>query len=80
VQIVKYCTGNDEDSLRQGAVKVITGLESKFKESFLEVAKAKGCSTSQAGVMSAKYWTAMVEAANLLTTQHKVITRFHFGH
>jgi hypothetical protein len=83
VQIMKSCTDNDEDSLRQGAVKVITALESEFKEVFLEVAKAKGYSTSQAGVMSAKYWTAMAEAANLQTTQQKVITRFlfhHFGH
>jgi hypothetical protein len=83
VQIVKYCTDNDEDSLRQGAVKVIAGLESEFKESFLEVAKEKGYSTIQAGVMSAEYWTAMAEAANLRTTQQKVITRFlfhHFGH
>jgi hypothetical protein len=38
VQILKYCTDNDEDSVRQGAVKVIEGLESEFKESFLEVA------------------------------------------
>ncbi len=33
--------------------------------------------------MSAEYWTAMAEAANLRTTQQKVITRFlfhHFGH
>jgi hypothetical protein len=40
----------DADSVRQGAVKIIAGLESEFKESFLEVAKAKGYSTSQAGV------------------------------
>ena len=84
VRIVKYCTAdNDEDSVRQGAVRVIAGLESEFKESFLEVATAKGYSTSQAGVMSAEYWTAMAEAANLRTTQQKVITRFlfhHFGH
>jgi hypothetical protein len=83
VQIVKYCTDNDEDSRRQGAVKVITALESEFKEAFLEVAKAKGYSTSQAGVMSAEYWTAMAEAANLRTTQPQFITRFlfhHFGH
>jgi hypothetical protein len=83
VQIVKYCTDNDGDSLRQGAVKVIAGLESEFKESFLEVATDKGYTTLQAGVMSAEYWTAMAEAANLRTTQQKVITRFlyhHFGH
>jgi hypothetical protein len=36
-------------------VKVIAGLESKFKELFLEVVKAKGYSTSQAGLMSAEY-------------------------
>jgi hypothetical protein len=65
VQIVKYCTDNEEDSLRQGAVKVITALESEFKEAFLEVAKAKDYPTSQAGVMSAEHWTAMAEAANL---------------
>jgi hypothetical protein len=83
VQIVKYCTDNDEDNLRQGAVKVIAALESEFKEAFLEVAKAKGYSTSQAGGMSTEYWTAMAESANLRTTQRKVITRFrfhHFGH
>jgi hypothetical protein len=62
---VKYCTDNDEDSLRQGAVKVITGLESEFKELFLEVARSKCYSTIQAGVMSAEYWTAMGEVANL---------------
>jgi hypothetical protein len=55
VQIVKYCTDNDGDSLRQGAVKVIAGLESEFKESFLEVATDKGYSTLQARVTSAKY-------------------------
>jgi hypothetical protein len=45
VQILKYCTDNDEDSVRQGAVKVIEGLESEFKESFLEVTTSKGYST-----------------------------------
>jgi hypothetical protein len=41
--------------VRQGAVKVIVaGLKLEFKELFLEVAMAKGYSTSQAGVMSAK--------------------------
>jgi hypothetical protein len=68
VQIVKYCTDNDEDSVRQGTVKVTTGLESEFKESFLEVTKAKGYSTIQARVLSAKYWTAMVEASK--STSH----------
>jgi hypothetical protein len=77
---VKYCTDNDEDSLRQGAVKVIEDLESEFKESFLEVAMSKGYSTIQAGVMSAEYWTAMAEAANLRTTQQRVISRFLFHH
>jgi hypothetical protein len=57
VQILKYCTDNDEDSVRQGAVKVIEGLKSEFKELFLEVATSKGYSTIQAGVMSAEYWT-----------------------
>jgi hypothetical protein len=69
--------------MRQGAVKVIEGLESEFKESFLEVATSKGYSTIQAGVMSAAYWTEMAEAANLRTTQQRVISRFlfhHFGH
>jgi hypothetical protein len=52
---VKYSTDNDEDSVRQVAVKVIAGLGSEFKEPFLEVAKAKGYSTVQARVSSAKY-------------------------
>jgi hypothetical protein len=58
-------------------VKVIEGLESEFKESFLEVSRSKGYS------MSADYWTAMAEVANLRTTQQRVILRFlfhHFGH
>jgi hypothetical protein len=62
---------------------VIAGLESEFKESFLEVTKAKGYPIGQAGVMRAKYWTAMVESANLRTTRQTVISRFlfhHFGH
>jgi hypothetical protein len=83
VQILKYCTDNDEDSVRQGAVKVIEGLESEFKESLLEAATSKGYSTIQTGVMSAKYWTAMAEAANLRNTQQRVISKFlfhHFGH
>jgi hypothetical protein len=57
VQILKYCTDNDEGSVRQGAMKVIEGLKSEFKELFLEVATSKGYSTIQAGVMSAEYWT-----------------------
>jgi hypothetical protein len=80
---VKYCTDNDEGSLRQGAVKVIAGLESEYKESFLEVAKVKGYTTIQAGVMSTMYWTAMAEAANLQSRQQRIIARFlfhHFGH
>jgi hypothetical protein len=84
VRIVKYCTDNDDEvSVRQRAVKVIEGLELEFKESFLEVARAKGYSTIQAGVMSSEYWTAMAEAANLRTTQQRVVARFlyhHFGH
>jgi hypothetical protein len=81
VQILKYCMDNDEeDSVRQGAVKVIEGLKSEFKESFLEVATSKGYSTIQARVMSAEYWTAMAEAANLRTTQQRVISRFLFNH
>jgi hypothetical protein len=84
VRIVKHCTDNDEGSLRQGAVKVIEGLKSEFKESFFEVATSKGYSTIvQAGVMSAEYWTAMAEAVNLRTTQQRLISRFlfhHFGH
>jgi hypothetical protein len=69
--------------VRQGAVKVIEGRGSEFNESFLEVATSKGYSTIQAGVMSAEYWTAMAEVANLRTTQQRVISRFlfhHFGH
>jgi hypothetical protein len=64
VQILKYCTDNDEDSVRQGAVTVIEGLESEFKESFLEVATSKGYSTIQARGMIAEYWTAMAEAVS----------------
>jgi hypothetical protein len=39
VQIVKYCTDNDNDSVRQGAVKLIPGLGLEFKEWFLQVTK-----------------------------------------
>jgi hypothetical protein len=83
VQIVKYCTDNNEGSLRQGAAKLIAGLELEFKELFLEVAKVKGYTTIQAGVMSAEYWTALAEAANLPSRQQRIIARFlchHFGH
>jgi hypothetical protein len=82
VQIVKYCTDNEDYCLRQGAVKVIAGLALEFKELFLDVAKAKGYSIIQVQVMSAKYYAAMVaEAAKLQTTQQKVITtRFIFDH
>jgi hypothetical protein len=59
---------------------VIGGLESEFRESFLEVATSKDYSTIQAGVMNAKYWTAMAEAANLRATQQRVISRFLFHH
>jgi hypothetical protein len=71
VQIVKYCTNNDKYSVRQGTVKVIAGLETEFKELFFKVANTEGYSTSQAGVVSAKYWTAMTEGVNLPTTQKK---------
>jgi hypothetical protein len=85
IQILKYCMDRDKDSVRQGAVKVIAGLESEFKESFLQVATSKGYSTIQARcVMSAEYWTVMAEeAVNLRTMQQRVILRFlfhHFGH
>jgi hypothetical protein len=68
VRIIKYCADNDAESLQGCSTKVIAGLESSFKEAFLDVAKVKGYSTSQAGVMGAEYWTAMAEAANLRTT------------
>jgi hypothetical protein len=83
VRIIKYCADNDAESLQGCSTKVIIGLESSFKEAFLDVAKLKGYSTSQAGVMGAEYWTAMAEAANLRTTQQTIISRFlfhHFGH
>jgi hypothetical protein len=65
VRIIKHCADNDAESLQGCSTKVITGLESSFKDAFLDVAKDKGYSTSQAGVMGAEYWTAMAEAANL---------------
>jgi hypothetical protein len=83
VRIIKCCADNDAESLQGCSTKVIAGLESSFKEAFLDVAKVKGCSESQAGVMGAEYWTAMAEAANLRTTQQTIISRFlfhHFGH
>jgi hypothetical protein len=84
VWIIKHCADNDAESLQGCSTKVITGLESSFKDAFLDVAKDKGYSTSQAGVMGAEYWTAMAEAANLRTTQQTIISiRFlfhHFGH
>jgi hypothetical protein len=83
VWIIKHCANDDVESLQGLSTEVITGLKLSFKEAFLDVAKDKGCSASQAGVMSAERWTAMAEAANLRTTQQTIISRFlfhHFGH
>jgi hypothetical protein len=81
--MVKHCAGNNDESLKSCATSVIRGLENEFKDSFLDVAKERGYSTSLAGKMSAEYWNAMAEAANLRTTQQIQISRFltqHFGH
>jgi hypothetical protein len=81
--MVKHCAGDNEKCLKSCATSVIQGLESEFKDSFLEVAKDRGYSSSLAGKMSAEYWNAMAEAANLRTAQQIQISRFltqHFGH
>jgi hypothetical protein len=81
--MVKYCAADDEECLKSLATSVIGVLEIEFRDSFLEVAKDRGYSTSLAGKMSAEYWNAMAEAANLRTTQQIQISRYltqHFGH
>jgi hypothetical protein len=81
--MVKHCAGDGKECLKSCATSVIQGLESEFKDSFLEVAKDRGYSSSLAGKMSAEYWNAMAEAANLRTTQQIQLSSFltqHFGH
>jgi hypothetical protein len=54
-KMVKHCGGDDDECQKLCATSVIRGLESEFKDSFLEVAKERGYSTSLAGKMSAEY-------------------------
>jgi hypothetical protein len=78
--MVKHCAGNDEERLKFCATSVIRGLESEFKDLFLEVVKDKGYSTSLAGKMSAEHWNVMAKAADLRTTQQIQILRFLTQH
>jgi hypothetical protein len=79
----KHCACNSKECLKYCASSVIQGLESEFKDLFLEVAKDRGNSTSLAGRMSAEYWNVMAEPENLQMTQQIQISRFltqPFGH
>jgi hypothetical protein len=74
--MIMHCADDDEECLKSCATSVIGSLENEFKDSFLNVAKERGYSTSMAGKMSAEYWNAMAEAANLRTNQ-QIQTRLY---
>ena len=83
--MTEYCIDPKEEEDEEGQhciSQVIGQLEKNYPDSYLDLCVLKGYSTRKAGKMSAEYWNAMAEDANLLITQQKIINRYlvhHFG-
>jgi hypothetical protein len=77
---IKWCSGESTESEESCVQNVFKHMERRFPDTFLDVCQELGYFTQQSKVMSAEYWTAMTEAANLLRCQSRTINQYLTGH